>query len=106
MSQIFEELSRFLYVRCSDVGPDCNCVILEMTEKRVMDETIIYMFVNHAIIHEEMTSEMKSKIRGIYTCITIRCARKYYMIALMFLKNYYHLFESDMGARMPFSMAR
>jgi len=63
MSQTFEDLSRSLYVRCSDVGLDCNCVILGMTEKRVMDETIIHMFEYHAIIHEEMTSEMKSKIR-------------------------------------------
>lgn len=34
-----------------------------MTQKRVVDETILHMFEYHAIIHEEMTSEMKSKIR-------------------------------------------
>ena len=34
-----------------------------MIKKKVMDETIIHMFEYHAIIHEEMTSEMKSKIR-------------------------------------------
>ncbi len=61
-----------------------------------MDETVIHMFEYLAINPEEMTSEMKSKIRKIYTYITIRCAHKYYMISLMFLKNYYHLFESDM----------
>jgi len=63
MSQTFEDLSRSLYVRCSDVGLDCNCVILGMNEKEVMYETIIHMCEYHAIDQEEMTSEMKSKIR-------------------------------------------
>ncbi len=34
-----------------------------MNEKEVMDETILHMFEYHAINPEEMTSEMKSKIR-------------------------------------------
>jgi len=52
-----------LFVRCSDVGLDCNCVIFGMNEKEVMDETIVHMFEYHAINRQEMTSEMKSKIR-------------------------------------------
>jgi predicted small metal-binding protein len=63
MSQTFEDLSRSLYVRCSDVGLDCNCVILGMTEKRVMDETIIHMFEYHAIDQEEVTICMRLKIK-------------------------------------------
>jgi len=63
MSQIFEDLSRSFHVRCSDVGLDCNCVIFGLNEKKAMDETIIHMFEYHAINPEEMTSEMKSKIK-------------------------------------------
>jgi predicted small metal-binding protein len=63
MSQTFEDLSRSLYVRCSDVGLDCNYIIFGRNEKKVMDETVIRMFEYHAINPQEMTSEMKSKIR-------------------------------------------
>jgi predicted small metal-binding protein len=63
MSQTFEDLSRYLNVRCSDVGLDCNCVILGINEKKVIDATILHMFEYHAINPKEMTSEMKSKIR-------------------------------------------
>ncbi len=62
MSQTFEDLSRSLCVRCSDVGLDCNCVIFGMNAKEVMDETILHMFEYHAVNPQEMTSEMKSKI--------------------------------------------
>jgi predicted small metal-binding protein len=34
-----------------------------MSERKVMDETIIHMFEYHAIDPKEMTSEMKSKIK-------------------------------------------
>ena len=90
MSQTFEDSLPSLFVRCSDVGLDCNCVIFGMTEKRVMDETIIHMFEYHAINPQEMTSEMKFKIRD-----NVHLYRDS-VRALMFLKNYYHLFESDM----------
>lgn len=61
-----------------------------------MDETVIHMFEYHAINPEEMTSEMKSKIRENIHLYHNSLRHKYYMISLMFLKNYYHLFESDM----------
>jgi predicted small metal-binding protein len=63
MSQTFEDLSRSLCVRCSDVGLDCNCIIFGMNEKKVMDKTIIHMFEYHAINPQEMTSQMKSNVR-------------------------------------------
>jgi predicted small metal-binding protein len=63
MSQTFEDSSRSLYVRCSDVGLECDCVVFGTNEKEVMDETIVHMFEYHAINRQEMTSEMKSKIR-------------------------------------------
>jgi predicted small metal-binding protein len=63
MSQTFGDMLLSLFVRCSDVGLDCNCVIFGTNEKEVMDETIVHMFEYHAINRQEMTSEMKSKIR-------------------------------------------
>jgi predicted small metal-binding protein len=63
MSQIFEDFSRSLCVRCSDVGLNCGCVIFGKNEEKVMDMTIMHMFEYHAINPEEMTSEMKSKIK-------------------------------------------
>jgi predicted small metal-binding protein len=63
MSQTYEDLSRSLCVRCSDGGLDCNCVILGDSEEDVGDKTISHMFKYHAINPEEMTSEMKFKIK-------------------------------------------
>lgn len=63
MSQIFEDLSRSLCVRCSDIGLNCSCVIFGKSEEKIMDMTIMHMFEYHAINPEEMTSEMKSKIK-------------------------------------------
>ena len=62
MSQTFGDMLQSLFVRCSDVGLDCDCVIFRMNEKKVMDETIMHMFEDHAINPKEITSEMKSKI--------------------------------------------
>lgn len=63
MSQIFEDWTKPYSVRCSEVGLSCNCIIFGMSERKVMDETIIHMFEYHAIDPKEMTSEMKSKIK-------------------------------------------
>lgn len=63
MSQIFEDWTKPYRVRCSDVGLRCNCVIFGMSEKKVMDESIVHMFEYHAIDPREMTSEMKSRIK-------------------------------------------
>ena len=63
MSQIFEDFSRSLCVRCSVVGLNCSSVIFGKSKEKVMDMTIIHMFEYHAINPGEMTSEMKSKIK-------------------------------------------
>jgi predicted small metal-binding protein len=63
MSQTFGDMLLSLFVRCSDVGLDYDCVIFGMNEKKVMDETIMHLFQYHAINPKEITSEMKSKIK-------------------------------------------
>lgn len=63
MSKISEECAKPFSVRCSGVGLDCNCVIFGNSQERVVDKTISHMFEYHAINPEEMTSEMKWKIR-------------------------------------------
>lgn len=63
MSQKSEDSIRPFCVHCTDVGLDCNCVIFGDNEEKVMDNAIAHMFEYHAINPEEMTSEMKSKIR-------------------------------------------
>jgi predicted small metal-binding protein len=63
LSQIFEDYARQFCVRCADVGLDCNYVILESTEKKTVEKTIMHMFEYHAINPEEMTMCMKLKIK-------------------------------------------
>jgi predicted small metal-binding protein len=63
MSQIFGDMLLSLFVRCSDVGLDYDCVIFGMNEKKVMDETIMHLFQYRAINPKEIASEMKSKIK-------------------------------------------
>lgn len=62
MSQRYEDLPQLFTVRCSDVGLDCNCVVLGDSEEKAFDKTISHMDEYHAINPEEMTSEMKVKI--------------------------------------------
>jgi len=63
MSQTFGDMLLSLFVRCSDVGLDCDCASYGMNKKK--DETINkkVMFQYHAINPKEITSEMKSKIK-------------------------------------------
>jgi predicted small metal-binding protein len=63
MSSTYEDLSQSICVRCSDVGLDCSYVIFGNSEEKVVDITILHMFEHHAINPEEMTSEMKWKIK-------------------------------------------
>lgn len=64
MSQTSEELSlRSFFVRCLDVGLNCDCVIFGKSEEKVMHTMVTYMYEYHAINPEEMTSCMKMKIR-------------------------------------------
>jgi predicted small metal-binding protein len=62
MSQI-EVWASLFCVRCADVGLDCDSVISENSEKKVMQKTIMHMFEHHAINPEEMTTCMRLKIR-------------------------------------------
>jgi predicted small metal-binding protein len=48
---------------CGHVGLDCDCVINAATEEDLMRKTIEHIWEYHAIKPEEMTSEMKVKIK-------------------------------------------
>ena len=63
MSPTYGDLSQPLCVRCADVGLDCDYVIFGNSEEKVVDIAILHMFEYHAINPEEMTSEMKWKIK-------------------------------------------
>jgi predicted small metal-binding protein len=63
MSQTSENLLRSFFVRCSDVGLDCNCIIFGNSEETAMDTMTIHMYEYHAINPEEMTTCMRLKIR-------------------------------------------
>lgn len=63
MSQIFEDCIRSFYIRCENIGLDCNCIIYGNTAEKVVDETFMHMFEYHAINPEEMTTSMRMKIK-------------------------------------------
>ena len=63
MSQTPEELLRSFFVRCSDVGLNCDYVIFGTSEEKVMDTMIIHMYECHAINPQEMTTCMRLKIK-------------------------------------------
>jgi predicted small metal-binding protein len=48
---------------CSDVGLDCGYVIEGKTDEEIMQNAVKHVWELHAIKQEEMTSEMKVKIR-------------------------------------------
>jgi hypothetical protein len=50
------------YIRCRNVGLDCNCAIYGNNEKTATYNTILHLFEEHAIAQEEMTTCMKVKI--------------------------------------------
>lgn len=56
MSQTSEDLLGSFFVRCSDVGLDCECTIFGESEDKVKDTMITHMYEYHAIIPEEMTT--------------------------------------------------
>lgn len=64
MSQTFENCVRSFFIRCADVGLDCNDVMFGFSEENVIDNTFTHMFEYHAIIPQEMTACMKLKIEG------------------------------------------
>jgi len=62
MSQTYEDYVIPFFIRCEDVGLDCNCTIYGINEERVIDNMVIHMFEYHAINPEEMTTCMRLKI--------------------------------------------
>jgi predicted small metal-binding protein len=63
MSQAYEDcIQQHFYVRCEDVGLDCNCINYGISEERVVYNAILHMLGYHAIKPEEMTACMKLKI--------------------------------------------
>jgi predicted small metal-binding protein len=48
---------------CSDVGLDCGYVMEGKTDEEIMQNAIKHAWELHAIKPEDMTSEMKVKIR-------------------------------------------
>jgi predicted small metal-binding protein len=62
MSQTYDDCIQRFCVRCEDVGLDCNCTIYGISGETVIDNTILHMHENHAIIPEEMTTCMRLKI--------------------------------------------
>jgi predicted small metal-binding protein len=62
MSQRYEDYPPLFYIRCRDVGLDCNCTIYGIEEETTTYNTILHLFEDHAIAPEEMTTCMKLKI--------------------------------------------
>lgn len=50
-------------VICEQVGFVCDCVIDGETDEEVMRKAVKHIWEHHAIKPEEMTSEMKAKIK-------------------------------------------
>jgi predicted small metal-binding protein len=63
VSQTSEDLLRHFFVRCSDVGLNCDYVIFGVSEEKVTNTMIIHMDEYHAINPREMTTCMRLKIR-------------------------------------------
>lgn len=63
MSQTYEDYVIPFFIRCEDIGLDCNCTIYGINEERVIDNMVIHMFEYHAINPEEMTTCMRLKIK-------------------------------------------
>ena len=62
MPQTFKECVTVFFIRCIDVGLNCNCIIYGTSENNVVNSAITHMYEYHAINPEEMTTCMKSKI--------------------------------------------
>ena len=48
---------------CHDIGLDCDYIIKGETEEEIMRNAVQHAWEIHAIKPEEMTSEMKAKIK-------------------------------------------
>ena len=50
-------------VSCGQLGLNCDYVIQAETEEEIMKQAVEHIWEHHAIKPEEMTSEMKVKIK-------------------------------------------
>ena len=57
-------LSTMLTLSCRDVGLDCDYIINGKIEEEVIQYAVQHAWEIHAIKPEEMTSEMKEKIKS------------------------------------------
>lgn len=62
MSQTYKDCLQLFCIHCGDIGLDCDCTIYGINEETVIDNTIIHMSENHAIVPEEMTTCMRLKM--------------------------------------------
>jgi predicted small metal-binding protein len=61
--QTFEEYAATtFYIRCADVGLNCDCVIHGTSENNAVSSAIVHMYEYHSINPKEMTTCMKLKI--------------------------------------------
>jgi predicted small metal-binding protein len=58
-----EECVTTFFIRCADVGLNCDCIIYGDSEIKAVNSTIVHMYEYHAINPEEMTTCMNLKIR-------------------------------------------
>ena len=50
-------------IECKDIGLKCDRIIRNQTEDGVVSKVMEHLWEGHAIKPEEMTSEMKAKIK-------------------------------------------
>jgi predicted small metal-binding protein len=69
-----EESARLFFVRCADVGLDCNCVIFGRNQKNIMDNTIMHKvgISCHQFERNDYVHEIKDKREYTYF-ILISC---------------------------------
>lgn len=61
-AKAFEECVTAFFIRCADIGLDCDCIISGNNVNNVVKSTIVHMYEYHAVKPEEMTTDMKLKI--------------------------------------------
>jgi predicted small metal-binding protein len=62
VSRIYEECITVFFIRCADIGLNCDCIIYGNSQNKAVNNTIAHMHDYHAISPEEMTTCMKLKI--------------------------------------------
>ena len=62
MSQTYDDCLQLFCIHCGDIGLDCDYTTYGINEETVIDNTIIHLSDNHAIVPEEMTTCMRLKM--------------------------------------------